>query len=1040
MLIIKHSNLLIIKLFFLKALFFLVSLYPSVSFSNHSDAFHLDALLVNHQTNTPLLVAVPAFFPPYYYIDNEGLPYGMAIEVLNEIDHSAGYLSQFIVKQSWSEVFEAIDSGEAQVIPNLGITEERKKHYFFSKPYAKTDITVFTRRDNIIKSKAELINLQIGVIKKSVGKKIAVTNKYQHIQAYDSINKAFDALINKEIDAIIYPKLVTKSVAFKLNITDAISDTGITLKTIHRALAVSKRHPEIFEKLNNSLNLYLKSQDYTDTYISWNEEDRNTFSNTALIFFNLVILLIVIFVFKHFWKKKIFSVFKSNEHNHKSIWIVTLIAILITSTSIVTLSTTWLLYETSFNEQRRHLVDSIKSRARLMEAVARYDIEEGKLKNRSITDSNERTVSQVVKAHTNFHGFGKTGEFTFAKRNKSNIEFVMRQRHLSLDEPVPIPFDSELAVPMRLALLGHSGTVIGKDYLGNEVLAAYEPVAVLNMGVVAKIDLEEIRAPFIRSAIYITAIVILISFFGSLLFFYIIIPIIKNIQNSENRYRQLFLNNFTPTLLVSANNARIIDANSAAIEFYGYTIDAICSIQLNVLSVDPSVNLIGRLKRVHLKKDYSITTQQRLKNGDIKDVEILASLVEIDNEIVIYCTIIDITKKLKKEEEHNRLEKELTQARKMEALGQLTGGIAHDFNNMLGVIMGYSELSRDNILNNKNEKVPGYLEQILTASNRAKELISSMMLFSRTGESSAEAINISPLVKEDIKMLRSIIPTSVDITTHISEDLPPVIIEPVKLQQLIMNLCVNARDAMDSKGKLTITLSLQKNIHDTCLVCYKKIRGEWIELCVSDTGSGMSEEIVQHLFEPFFTTKDKGKGTGMGLAVVHGIVQDLNGHIVLNSKVGEGSTFRILFPPTDLHQNVVIDVHEDVPTMDESHNERVLIVDDEKSLSELLADMLSSFGYQCTSFSSPIDALAEFKKSPDSFDLIVSDQTMPELTGLEMITAMRETREDIPAIIATGFSTSINEKIAKENNITLMRKPLTKALLIESINNIFKNN
>ncbi|MCK5387578.1 MAG: PAS domain S-box protein, partial [Gammaproteobacteria bacterium] len=397
-------------------------------------------------------------------------------------------------------------------------------------------------------------------------------------------------------------------------------------------------------------------------------------------------------------------------------------------------------------------------------------------------------------------------------------------------------------------------------------------VKILNLGIVAKIDLAELREPFIRSALYILAIVILVSLLGSLLFFYIILPVIRRIKDTEQRFHQLFLNNYTPVLLVDANNAKIMDANKAAIKFYGYNQDELISYKLNVLCPKPTSSILEQLQQVQKSKNKSLTTQHRLHNGNVRDVEILMSPVEINNVTVIYCTIIDITNKLKKEKEHTRLEKDLEQARKMEALGQLTGGIAHDFNNMLGIIMGYTELSREKLSNDTDSKIPGYLEQVTTASLRAKELIASMMLFSRTGDGDYQAIDISTLVKEDLKMLRSIIPTSIEINSHIEKNLPAVLIEPVKLQQLLMNLCVNARDAMDSQGTLTIKLDNRKIINETCLISYERIDGNWVDLSVTDTGSGMSEDVMQHLFEPFFTTKALGKGTGMGMAVVHGIV------------------------------------------------------------------------------------------------------------------------------------------------------------------------
>ena len=1011
--------------------------YSGLSFSLENINHNTPQSLIDHQNHTTITAVVPQFFPPFYHTNDEGLPYGMAIEVLNEIDHDAGYLTKYIVKKSWADVFKAINSGEAQVIPNLGITEARKKLYFFTQPYAKTDIIVYTRPDNIIKKTTALTNLHVGVVKKNVGKKIATQQNLKNIHVYDSIKLAFDALINKKIDAIIYPKLIAKTAADRLNVKHLIYETNITLKTIHRAIAVSKRHPEIFEQLNTALNNYIHTQDFQDTKYAWYGEKTNTLSRTQLIFLNLFILTFTILFFNYFWKKRNFSILKSGNRSDNAIWVVTLISILISATSIVTISTLWILYETSFNEERLRLIDMVKSRARLIEAVARNDVSESKEQNTSIADAHSRTLNQVINAHKNFRGFGETGEFTLARKHKDKIEFILRQRHSHLIVPKPIDFNSKLAVSMRLALLGHSGTIIGKDYRGENVLAAYEHVNVLNLGIVAKIDLTEIQEPYIRSALYILIIVILTSLSGSLLFFYIIIPVINRVKETEQRFHQLFLNNYTPALLVNANNAKIIDANNAAVKYYGYTWDELHSYELSKISPELISNIIEELKQTLTNKNKSIITQHKLKNGNIRDVEILMSQVKLDDEMVIYCVVIDITNKLKRENKNKQLQKELEQAHKMEALGQLTGGIAHDFNNILGIIMGYTDLASEKLSNDPDNKIPGYLGNIKNASIRARDLISSMMLFSRTGHGEYQPINISLLVKEDIKMLRSIIPTSVEIKTNIEEDLPSTLMEPTKLQQLLMNLCVNARDAMDNQGTLTVELKLRKIIDKTCLICFEQFDGDWLELSVTDTGSGMPDDVVQHIFEPFFTTKEKGKGTGMGMAVVHGIIQDLNAHALIDTEVGEGTTIHVLFKPVKAKE-VITETAKDVSISKERHNEKILIVDDEESLSALLADMLGLYGYQCSSFSSSTEALSEFSQSPDKFDLIISDQTMPDLTGLEMVKKMRKIRADIPVIIATGHSNQIDDSIAKENDIVLLKKPLAQEVLLTAVSDIFK--
>lgn len=1025
----------ILKTFLLNLFVIVLYLHPTVNFANSFKSnIHSDSLLENKKPPS-LIAVVPQTFPPFYHTDEEGLPYGMAIEVMNEIDHYANYLTKFIVKKSWTEVFNSISNGEAHIIPNLGITEERRKKFFFTEPYVKSDIGVFTRTNNKIYKTSKLITTHAGVVENNIGKKIAKEYKTKSITTFSSIEHAYKALINNKIDAIIYPRTIARKNAQQLGIAHLIYDTNITLKTIQRAIAVDKRHPEIYKKLNRAIKDYKKTQAYSDTYTAWYGEDLNKLETKDLVLINITILIFSISFFIYFWKKNNLSKEATKKDKKKSIlWILSLILILITSTTVIASITLLILYETSFNEQRQRLIDTTISRARLIESIARYDLSEYVKNNRIGSTAYERTLSQVINAHRKFRGFGKTGEFTMAKKDNEEINFILQQRHSIINLPKTIDFDSDLAAPMRLALLGHSGTIIGKDYRGETVLAAYEPVKILNLGIVAKIDLTEIRKPFIDSALYIFGIVILISFFGALLFFNIMIPIIKQIKDTEQRFHQLFRNNQSAALLINPKNARIIDANTAALNFYGYTLSELMTYNLSILYPGSSVEMNKQLMQAQSGENTIFITKHRIQTGEIRDVEALTSAVDIDNETIIHFVVTDITDKVHKEFEYKQLQKELEQTRKMDALGQLTGGISHDFNNMLGIIMGYTDLSRDKLNPNSDSKIIGYLDQVILASDRAKELISSMMIFSRTGENTNEVIDISPLVKQDIKMLRSIIPSSIEMVSHIDDDLPPVLIEPVKLQQLIMNLCVNARDAMFGQGTLSISLSLKNKTNSHCQICYEDISDKWVELSVTDTGSGMSSEVVQHLFEPFFTTKGKGKGTGMGMSVVHGIIKELNGHILIDTELNKGTTISILFKPVNKKAPKTY-IKEEVNGIIAS-GKRILVVDDEESLVDLVSDTLELYGHKCERFSSSNKALAAFKKNPEKFDLIISDQTMPELTGLDMIKKIREINPKIPAIISTGYSDSINETIAEEHNILLLKKPVPKEILIKMTNKL----
>lgn len=998
-----------------------------------------DKVLQQHTTNPTIKAAIPRTFPPFYFTDSNNLPYGMAIEVLNEIDHHAGYQTEFIIKENWKDVFASIDNNEVEIIPNLGITEQRKKKYLFTRPYAKTEINVFIREHSTHFKRSDIKSVKTGVVEKNVGVKLARQNHFKDISTYPTIETALHALINQEIDTLIYPKVIAIRAARELKVFHLIEDTGITLQTIDRAIAVNRNYPEIHQRLDNSLGEYLQSQNYKDTYSAWYGMDPDNIMTNHLIIIDLVIFLVCLSYFIFLCRKKKLLPFKKDGNRQMDIiWLITLISIFIITTLTVTAITLTVLYRTSYDEQRQRLIDITKSRTRLIEAIARFDLQNTHKKAAPDIDAAyQNTIEQIRAAHKKFRGFGKTGEFTMAKINheKKEIQFILRQRHSTQTTPLSLPFNQHLAVPMKMALLGHSGTIEAIDYRGEYVLAAYEPIKIFNLGIVAKIDIKEIRKPFIDAALMVIGIVIFIATLGAVLFIKILMPLINRLNYSEQCFYQLFKNTQTPVLLVSPKTTQIIDANNAASDFYGYTSRELLSKKLQALYPDNSAEMHNHLEQT-LVQNQVFHSRHQLSSGELRDVEITANAVELDDDVIISFVISDITEKLKQAKQQEKHQKNLEQARKMEALGQLTGGIAHDFNNMLGVIMGYTSLSIDKIKSGSIEKIDEYLEQVLLASERAKSLIGSMMIFSRTDETQNHAIRLAPLLKENIKMMRSIIPSSISIEFHIEDSLPATLIEPVKLQQLFMNLCVNARDAMEGQGQLTIELKWYADRGDSCRLCFEKVHGEWIELSIQDTGTGMTRETLEHIFEPFYTTKVQGKGTGMGMPVVHGIVSEVGGHVLVDSAPGAGTKISILFKPEA--DDEIADKEDTELTEDLKLEKNIIIIDDESSIAELYKSILKDRGYHCKSFSSAVFALEHFRENPNLYDLIISDQTMPEVTGFQLVNEARKIRPDIPAIISTGFNENFNESIARKNKIIFLAKPVSKELLRNTVYHIFK--
>ena len=374
------------------------------------------------------------------------------------------------------------------------------------------------------------------------------------------------------------------------------------------------------------------------------------------------------------------------------------------------------------------------------------------------------------------------------------------------------------------------------------------------------------------------------------------------------------------------------------------------------------------------------------------------------------------------EKEKSNLENRLRQAQKMEAIGTLAGGIAHDFNNILGAILGYTELS---LLDSpESSNTTSNLMQIKKAGNRAKDLVAQILTFSRSSEARKLPMRISPVIKETLKLLRSTLPSTIEIATALNANDALVSGDPSQVHQLIMNLSTNAAQAMGSEhGKLTISLN-EKNIQHSNETGYPHLKpGKYVELIVADTGQGITHEDKERIFEPFFTTKEVGEGTGLGLAVVHGIVENMHGNVSVESTQGVGSVFHVLLPlvtdvPQEMENNAV---NTPIPV----GNEKILLVDDEEELVQLGGQLLSNLGYRVHTVTDSQEALDIFTHN-QNFDLVITDQTMPGLTGIELAKKILEMRPNIPIILCTGYSKEITDEKIREIGIrSVLMKPIS---------------
>lgn len=382
--------------------------------------------------------------------------------------------------------------------------------------------------------------------------------------------------------------------------------------------------------------------------------------------------------------------------------------------------------------------------------------------------------------------------------------------------------------------------------------------------------------------------------------------------------------------------------------------------------------------------------------------------------------------------ERKRLEDRLQQSQKMEAIGTLAGGIAHDFNNILAAILGYAEMAKDD--SQPESTVAKDLDKVLEAGNRAKDLVQQILSFSRQNETENIPVQPASIVKEAIKLLRPSIPTTIKINQHITSITCSIFADPTQIHQILMNLCTNAFHAMEETGgKLDISLK-EVTLSSEDLVREPNIEpGTFVQLSVCDSGPGITPDIKAKIFDPYFTTKEAGKGTGMGLAIVHGIVKSYGGFISLYSELGEGTAFHVFLPVIEKEVLPEVEVVKQVPV----GRDRILFIDDEDILAEMGKEMLERLGYHVTVRSNSIKALETFQNQPDQFDLIITDQTMPGMTGADMARRMIQIRPDIPIILCTGYSTIISEEKAKSMGIKeFALKPLSKkdiAVLIRKV-------
>ncbi len=495
----------------------------------------------------------------------------------------------------------------------------------------------------------------------------------------------------------------------------------------------------------------------------------------------------------------------------------------------------------------------------------------------------------------------------------------------------------------------------------------------------------------------------------------------EDLRRSEEKYRNVVT--YASEAIAVVQDNRMIFANPATCRISGYNWEELTERPFSEFIHPDDLGMVidrylRRMAGEDMPRVYSFRFLDRQRR--VHWVEMSTALIEWDGKPAVLTFFSDITDAKRAEEERQRLEELLRQSQKMEAIGTLAGGIAHDFNNLLAAIIGFTEIARSRV---KESDALSSLDKALRAGERAKALVSQILSFSRQKAQEFKPIKIAPVVREAVKLLRASLPSTIAINVTIDAADMVVEADPSQIHQVLMNLCANAAHAMRNGGGVLEIALAQVTLGVESATIHPDLNpGEYLLMRVRDSGHGMTPEVMDRIFEPYFTTKPEGEGTGLGLAVIHGIIKRHGGGITVASEVGRGTEFCV-YLPLSLCAEAAMEVK--APQAPPTGHERILFIDDELDLVEIAGQILKPLGYDVTTRTSSVEALELFRAKPDYFDLVITDLTMPNMTGETLAQRMLQIRPGIPIILCTGFSRELTREKALGLGIKeFMLKPI----------------
>ncbi|MCC6210396.1 MAG: PAS domain S-box protein [Burkholderiales bacterium] len=501
-------------------------------------------------------------------------------------------------------------------------------------------------------------------------------------------------------------------------------------------------------------------------------------------------------------------------------------------------------------------------------------------------------------------------------------------------------------------------------------------------------------------------------------------------QASWEQYRAIF-NATADSLVLRDEDFRVVDVNPAYEAMSGRPRAEALSRQDVTMSNPELTPLIRALHQRALAGEVvSWEADARRKSGEVFDIEVRGVPIRHQGRPHVLYIGRDISVRRRAESDRDQLEAQLRQAQKMEAIGHLAGGIAHDFNNILQGILGNLALAGERQEALGDARLGKYLERARHSAQRARELIGQMLTFSRGQRGERRPVDLVELVRDACKLLRSTLPSTIELHQSMERGIPVLRLDPVQVEQVVLNLCINARDAMRGAGAIRIGVRAPARVCGVCASCRQKVDGVFVELCVRDNGPGIAPEVMDRMFEPFYSTKAPGQGSGMGLSLAHGIVHEHDGHILVDSLRDDRTKFRVLFDASAGGDSAAAGEDQTVPPARARARlaGRVLVVDDEEAIREFMTDLLGGWGLEVTTLSDGAAARDAVAAEPRRFDLVITDQTMPQLTGLALACELARLRPGLPVILYTGFGEDLSPRDLRDACVAhLVRKPIEPA-------------